>query len=49
LREAVWGYKKELVTQALQVSGGRKLRAAKLLGMHGSNFSRLLKDLGIIS
>jgi len=47
LREAIRGYKKELVIQALKVSEGKKLMAAQLLGMPGSNFSRLFKELGI--
>jgi formate hydrogenlyase transcriptional activator len=47
LREAVFDFKKELVRQALAETAGKKSDAATMLGMPKSNFSRLLKQLGI--
>ncbi len=47
LKEAVFDFKKSLVRQALSESSGKKSHAAALLGMPRSNFSRLLKQLGV--
>lgn len=47
LKEAVFDFKKNLVRQALSESSGKKSSAAAMLGMPRSNFSRLLKQLGI--
>ncbi len=47
LREAILAFKKMLVTQALSRSGGKKSKAAERLGMPRSNFSRLMKELGL--
>ncbi|BBO89314.1 sigma 54-interacting transcriptional regulator [Desulfosarcina ovata] len=47
LNEAVFNFKKSLVRQALSESSGKKSNAAAMLGMPRSNFSRLLKQLGI--
>jgi transcriptional regulator with GAF, ATPase, and Fis domain len=47
LKEAVFDFKKELVRQALAENAGKKSDAASMLGMPRSNFSRLLKQLGI--
>jgi transcriptional regulator with GAF, ATPase, and Fis domain len=47
LKEAVFDFKIELVRQALAESAGKKAGAASMLGMPKSNFSRLLKQLGI--
>ena len=48
LSEAVLDFKKETVKQVLGMTGGKKSEAATLLGMPKSNFSRLLKQLGLI-
>jgi len=47
LNEALLDCKKSLVRQALAESSGKKSDAAAMLGMPRSNFSRLLKQLGI--
>jgi formate hydrogenlyase transcriptional activator len=47
LSEAILDFKKETVKQALGITGGKKSEAATLLGMPKSNFSRLLKQLGM--
>jgi transcriptional regulator with GAF, ATPase, and Fis domain len=47
LSEALLDFKKETVKQALGITGGKKSEAASLLGMPKSNFSRLLKQLGM--
>jgi transcriptional regulator with GAF, ATPase, and Fis domain len=47
LKEAVFDFKIELVRQALAESAGKKAGAASMLGMPKSNFSRLLRQLGI--
>jgi transcriptional regulator with PAS, ATPase and Fis domain len=47
LKEAVFDFKKSLVRQALSESSGKKSNAAAMLGMPRSNFSRLLKQLGM--
>ena len=47
LREALAKLKKDLVLEALARSKGKKSSAAELLGLAPSNFSRLLKDLGL--
>lgn len=47
LRETIMAYKEEMVVQALRKSGGKKSQAAQMLGLHNSNFSRLLKKLDI--
>lgn len=47
LKEALLDFKKERVKQALGMTGGKKSEAASLLGMPKSNFSRLLKQLGM--
>ena len=48
LKEAVFDFKKSLVRQALSESSGKKAHAAAMLGMPRSNFSRLLRQLGVI-
>ncbi len=48
LSEAVLDFKKETVKQVLGMTGGKKSEAATLLGLPKSNFSRLLKQLGMI-
>jgi DNA-binding NtrC family response regulator len=45
LSEAVLDFKKETVVRALAKAGGKKARAAEILGLPRSNFSRLLKSL----
>jgi len=47
LRDAVFDFKKETVKQVLSITGGKKSEAAAMLGMPKSNFSRLLKQLGM--
>ena len=47
LSEAVFDFKKETVKQVLGITGGKKSEAASMLGMPKSNFSRLLKQLGL--
>jgi transcriptional regulator with PAS, ATPase and Fis domain len=47
LKEAVFDFKIELVRRALAESAGKKAGAASMLGMPKSNFSRLLRQLGI--
>jgi transcriptional regulator with GAF, ATPase, and Fis domain len=47
MREAVFDFKKGLVKQALAENNGKKSAAASMLGMPKSNFSRLLKQLGV--
>jgi transcriptional regulator with GAF, ATPase, and Fis domain len=47
LKEALFDYKKGLVKQALAENNGKKSGAASMLGMQKSNFSRLLKQLGM--
>ncbi|MFZ7111297.1 MAG: sigma-54-dependent Fis family transcriptional regulator [Desulfatiglandales bacterium] len=47
LKEAVLDFKKGLVKQALAENSGKKSDAASMLGMPKSNFSRLLKQLGM--
>jgi len=48
LREAVFAFKKHMVECALAEANGKKAKAAELLGLPRSNFSRLLKNLGMI-
>lgn len=45
LSEAMQEFKKNLILQTLASAGGKKSRAAELLGLPRSNFSRLLKSL----
>jgi transcriptional regulator with GAF, ATPase, and Fis domain len=47
LAAAMEEFKKEMVAHALSLAGGRKSKAAEMLGLPRSNFSRLLKQLGI--
>lgn len=47
LGEAIEDFKKETVAQALALAGGKKSKAAEMLGLPRSNFSRLLKQLGM--
>jgi transcriptional regulator with GAF, ATPase, and Fis domain len=44
---AVEEFKKEMVAHALSLAGGKKSKAAEMLGLPRSNFSRLLKQLGM--
>lgn len=46
-REAVRAFKARLVLAALGESGGNVSRAAERLGLHRSNLSRMMRDLGI--
>jgi len=48
LRDAVFDFKKEMVERALAEASGKKAKAAELLGLPRSNFSRLLKNLGMM-
>lgn len=45
LSEAIHEFKRDLVSQTLVRTGGKKSDAAKMLGLPRSNFSRLLKSL----
>ena len=47
LNIAVLDFKRETVKRALGMTGGKKSEAATMLGMPKSNFSRLLKQLGM--
>ena len=47
LKEAVFDFKRALVKQALVENNGKKSDAASMLGLPKSNFSRLLKQLGM--
>jgi len=47
LGEAVREYKKNIVIQTLASAGGKKSKAAEMLGLPRSNFSRLLKSLNL--
>jgi len=47
MAEAVTDFKREMILGALRETGGKKSHAAALLGLHSSNFSRLLKSLQI--
>ena len=49
LRAALRNEKLRRVEQALAQSGGNQAAAARLLGLSRSNFSRLLKNLGLRS
>jgi Nif-specific regulatory protein len=46
-RETIDGTRRELVSQALEQSGGNRAAAAKALGLHEKYFLRLIKTLGI--
>jgi transcriptional regulator with GAF, ATPase, and Fis domain len=48
LREALFNFKKDMIEQALAEASGKKAKAAELLGLPRSNFSRLLKNLDLI-
>jgi len=47
LNESVAEFKMDMIRQALACSGGKKSMAAEMLGMPRSNFSRLMKQLGM--
>ncbi|MBW6486149.1 MAG: hypothetical protein K0B01_08395 [Syntrophobacterales bacterium] len=47
LNEAIQAFKKNMVIQTLNAAGGKKSRAADILGLPRSNFSRLLKSLNL--
>ncbi len=47
LGEAIREFKKNIVVQTLASAGGKKSRAAEMLGLPRSNFSRLLKSLDV--
>ena len=47
LGEAIQEFKKNIVVQTLASAGGKKSRAAEMLGLPRSNFSRLLKSLSL--
>ena len=47
LAAAVEDFKKDMVAHVLSLAGGKKSKAAEMLGLPRSNFSRLLKQLGI--
>ncbi len=47
LSAAVEEFKKETVAHVLSLAGGKKSKAAEMLGLPRSNFSRLLKQLGM--
>jgi transcriptional regulator with GAF, ATPase, and Fis domain len=44
---AIEEFKKEMVAHVLSLAGGKKSKAAEMLGLPRSNFSRLLKQLGM--
>jgi DNA-binding NtrC family response regulator len=46
-REAVAGFKTELVERSLRVCGGNQTKAAEMLGLQRSYLNRLMKDLGL--
>ena len=45
--EAVRAFKVQLVTGALERAGGSRSEAARILDLHPSNLSRLIRHLGI--
>ena len=47
LSEAIQDFKKNMIIQTLASAGGKKSRAAEMLGLPRSNFSRLLKSLNL--
>jgi formate hydrogenlyase transcriptional activator len=47
LNEAIQEFKKNMITQTLASAGGKKSKAAEMLGLPRSNFSRLLKSLNL--
>jgi formate hydrogenlyase transcriptional activator len=47
LGEAIEEFKKDMVAHVLFLAGGKKSKAAEMLGLPSSNFSRLLKELGM--
>jgi len=47
LRESIHELKRNIVTRALHKAGGKKSRAAEMLDLPRSNFSRLLKSLEV--
>jgi len=47
LGSAVEEFKRETVTHALSLAAGKKSKAAEMLGLPRSNFSRLLRQLGM--
>jgi DNA-binding NtrC family response regulator len=46
-REAVAGFKTELIERALRMCGGNQTKAAEMLGLQRSYLNRLMKDLGL--
>lgn len=47
LGAAIEEFKKDMIAHALSLAGGKKSKAAEMLGLPRSNFSRLLKQLGM--
>jgi transcriptional regulator with PAS, ATPase and Fis domain len=47
LSEAIQEFKKNMIMQTLASAGGKKSRAAEMLGLPRSNFSRMLKSLNL--
>ncbi len=47
LAAAIEEFKKEMVAHVLTLAGGKQSKAAEMLGLPRSNFSRLLKQLGM--
>lgn len=45
--DTVRAFKRTLVRDALEESGGNVTRAARRLGLHRSNLSRMIRDLGV--
>ena len=45
--EALRSFKLQLVVRALRESGGRKAEAARRLGVHPANLTRMLRELGL--
>ena len=46
-REAVAGFKTELIERALRMCGGNQTKTAEMLGLQRSYLNRLMKDLGL--
>lgn len=47
LADLLTAYKRALVEEALQRSGGNQRKAAELLGMHRPSLTRMIRDLGL--
>ena len=45
--EAVRAFKAQIISNAISESGGNRARAAEKLGLHRSNLTRMIRDLGL--